>query len=259
MILAKAKDLNIFYDKNHVLKNVSFDVGPGEIVGVIGPNGAGKTTILKAFAKLIQPTTGSLEILGKYLSEIRNEDSSKIIAYLPQNHAIYWSLSVERVIALGRIPHLMPWQKSDSQDKDIIYKSMKMTDTDALRNRDINALSGGEQTLVMIARVLAQQTPLILADEPMQGLDPNHQIKIMELFKKIAGENKGIIIVMHDLSLAARFCDKLILLNEGHVLDSGPPRKVLSPENLKDAFRIEARFQYDKKDLFLIPWKCVCQ
>lgn len=219
-----------------VLRDVSLRIGAGECVGLIGPNGAGKTTLMRAALGLL-PGRGhsSLAALDR-LSRARRT------AWLPQQREIAWPVEVESVVALGRNPHRAPAQRLSPADRAAIDSAIARMGLEGLRHRAANQLSGGEQARTLIARALAQQTPLLMADEPTAGLDPASQITLMEIFAAEAAAGNAVMCSLHDLGLAARHCTRLLVLHRGELVADGPPASVLVPDLLADVFQITAHF-----------------
>ncbi|MFX0544572.1 ABC transporter ATP-binding protein [Roseovarius sp. S1116L3] len=221
-----------------ILKDVSLDIAPGEFVGLIGPNGAGKTTLMRAALGLI-PSTGHSS-----LAAMAPRARAKAAAWMPQAREIAWPVTVETLVMLGRVPHLGAGQRAAPADIAATEAAIARMGLEPLRHRAATRLSGGETARVLIARALAQDTPLLMADEPTAGLDPAHQISTMETFAALAAQGKSCLVSLHDLGLAVRHCTRLILLapGEGLVAD-GAPEAVLTPERLDDVFGIEAAFR----------------
>ncbi len=245
------KGLRVRRGRRIVLDGVSLAVTPGECVGLIGPNGAGKTTLMRAALGLL-PHEGTTS-----LSTLPAHVRAKSAAWLPQARHIAWPVSIERLVALGRLPHLPTGARlspSDQQAVDRALKQMGLTDA---RKRPATELSGGEQARVLIARVLAQETPLVLADEPTAGLDPAYQISTMKLFRNMAEAGKAVVTSLHDLGLAARFCTRLILLENGKVTSDGPPEAVLSSDNIARAFGIRAHLSQGADGTIFQPLELV--
>ncbi len=238
MTLLAVSNLSVSLGKARVLNDVSFSVGRGEFVGLIGPNGAGKSTLLRSLLGLV-PSHGDIEIDGKAAAALIARERAKKIAYLAQEREIAWDAPVEMVVALGRAPHRPAFAAPGEADRAAIDRAMRRMEVDAFRDRPATELSGGEKARVLIARALAQDAPLLLADEPAAGLDPSHQIVLMKTFSTLAGEGHGIVASMHDLSLAARWCSRLILLDKGVILADGPPREVLTAERLRAVYAVE--------------------
>ena len=207
-----------------VLKAVDFEARPGEITGLIGPNGAGKSTLLRAIVGLVPVEAGEIQIAGIPAGGISRLDKAKAVSYLPQLAEVHWPLTAEALVALGRYPH----GKFPTNTNGIIAKSLKAVDAMHLRGREVLSLSAGERARVLLARALAVEAPLLLADEPVASLDPEHQLKVMAVLRALAKDGRAVVIVLHDLTLAARFCDTLFLLNKGRLAGAGTPDKVLS-------------------------------
>ena len=218
-----------------VLDGVSLDIAAGEIVGLLGPNGAGKTTLLRAALGLLP--AGGLSSLALMPPKTR----AKVAAFLPQAREIVWPMTVERIVALGRVPHLSPGAEAEGADRAAIDRALEAMDLTAMRDRVATKLSGGEQARVLLARVLAQETPLVLADEPVSGLDPAHQIATMEVFAGLARQGRSVLASLHDLALAYRWCDRVVLIDGGRIVAEGAPETVLTPANLGAVFGIEVQ------------------
>ena len=251
MRMIEAQKIRVSFDGLKILRDVDLELRKGEVLGLIGPNGAGKSTLLKVLIGELTPEFGNVKILDG-----KKDHVAKKVAYLPQGQVIHWPLSVKRLVSLGRIPHLMPWEQLGPEDEKAIAQAMEDTDVAHLKDRFVDHLAGGERNLVLLARALATQPSVLLADEPVQGLDPAHGLQVMELLSRFADAEHGVIVVLHDLTLAARFCHRLVLLHQGKVIASGKPEEVLAPENLKKSYHIEAK--YGTKDAFyIVPWKTV--
>ncbi len=243
MTLLTLRDLAISLRGRTVLHGVSLAVEAGEFVGLIGPNGAGKTSLMRAALGLL-PFDGhsSLAALGA-------DDCARAAAWMPQTREIAWPVSVETVVGLGRLPH----RDTAAGDRAHVDAAIAQMNLGPLRHRAATRLSGGEQARVLIARALAQETPLLLADEPIAGLDPAHQIATMQTFSRLATDGKSVLVSLHDLGLAARHCTRLVLLGHGTLIADGAPRDVLTPDNLAQVFGISAWFQDTEHGLVCQP------
>ena len=222
-----------------VLVDVSLAVQPGQFLGLIGPNGAGKSTLLRACLGLVA-ARGRLRLDGVDLGGLRPSERALYLSYLPQEREIAWAMSVEAVVALGRLPHRTRFADASARDRAAVEAAMTRMDLLRFRDRPATALSGGERARVLIARALAQETPVLLADEPLAGLDPQHQIALMQLFAELAAEGRIVIASMHDLTLAARWCHRLLLLRDGRRVGEGPPATVLTADTLRRVYHVDA-------------------
>jgi len=223
-------DLTVMRGPCPVVDRVSLTVAPGEVVGLIGPNGAGKTTLMRAALGLL-PHRGQSS-----LAALTPAARARAAAWLPQAREIAWGISVEALVGLGRVPHA----DGAADDARAVAAALARTDLTAFADRPATALSGGEQARVLLARALAQEAPLLIADEPIGGLDPAHQIATMQAFRDLAAEARGVLVSLHDLGLAARFCDRLVLLQAGRKVAEGPPAAVLDADRLANVFGILA-------------------
>ncbi|WP_420858289.1 ABC transporter ATP-binding protein [Marivivens marinus] len=230
-----------------VVDDVSLSVGAGEVVGLIGPNGAGKTTLLRAILSLL-PFEGTSS-----LAALDPRARARAAAWMPQAREIAWPVPVETLVMLGRVPHLAGGAKPSEADHAAVASAIAAMHLAGFETRPATELSGGEQARVLIARVLAQDTPLILADEPIAGLDPAHQISTMEVFRREAAAGKTVIASIHDLGLAARHCTRLILMDKGKLVADGTPEEVLTADNMARVFRINAHLSSDASGLLFQP------
>lgn len=224
-----------------VLRDISFSVGPGEFVGLLGPNGAGKSTLLRALLGLV-PSHGAVAIAGRPSGAMSAAERARLVAYLPQEREIGWGIPVEDVVALGRMPHRPAFAGIGNDDLQAIERAIERMEVEDLRHRPATELSGGEKARVLIARALAQEAPLLLADEPTAGLDPSHQIALMRIFAALAAEGHAIVASLHDLGLAARWCSRLFLVEQGAIVADGAPAEVLTAERLRQVYGVESYF-----------------
>lgn len=228
MTLLTLENLTVRRGQCPVVDGVSLTVSEGEFVGLIGPNGAGKTSLLRGALGLL-PHEGRSS-----LAALPARARAMAAAFLPQGREIAWPVSVEDLVALGRGPH----GRGSDADRAAVARALDRMGLENYRTRAATQLSGGEQARVLIARALAQDTPLLLADEPVAGLDPEAQLKTMDVFAALAAEGRAVVASIHDLGLAARDCTRLVLLQAGRIVADGPPREVLSDENLADVFGV---------------------
>ncbi len=247
----RASGVSYRYLESPVLREVSLNVAEGEVVGLIGPNGAGKTTLLRVMSGLLEPEAGSVHWGDSPLKSLPESERGRLLAYLPQGAPAHWPLQVERVVELGRIPHRAWWQRLSEPDHEAIERAIVAADVERLRGRIVTTLSGGERTRVMLARVFATEPSLILADEPVASLDPFHQLQVMSTLRSHASEGGGVLVVMHDLNLAARYCDRLVVLDRGQVACEGPVREVLDNPALAAAYSVRIDVVEDRGELWV--------
>jgi iron complex transport system ATP-binding protein len=227
------RNLDLSYGKTRVLQNVSLDVSRGEFVVIIGPNGTGKTSFLKALAGLIRGS-GEIEILGRPIAEYSRRQLAESVAVVPQQVPIEFPFTVAETVLMGRSPHLGILEVEGDRDRQIAQQAMEFTEIAHLAARRLDELSGGERQRVIIARAICQEPQLILLDEPTASLDPAHQVRVMDLMERLR-QQQGVTVVMvsHDLNLAAMYGDRLLLMDNGSIIASGPPAEVLTAGQLE--------------------------
>lgn len=250
MNLLEVTNLNLGYGKRTLLQKIHFSVHEGEFVGILGVNGAGKTSLLKALMGLIPITQGKILFKNKLREKWDRLELAKQISYLEQNQKIAWPLQAEAVVRLGLYPFAEK-EVSPSQVTDV----MKETDCLHLASKPIDQLSGGEQTLVLLARALVTQPDLLCMDEPITNLDPRHEMMVMNFLSSLIVQKKSIIAVLHSLPIAAQFCTRIILLHEGQIFADGKPEEVLTSENIRKVYGVDAHIEKRGEKFFVLPWK----
>jgi iron complex transport system ATP-binding protein len=233
----KAESLSFAYNKKPILKDIDFEIKKGSFVSIIGPNGAGKSTLVNIMSKVLLPSTGELEIEGKNIKELTSFDVAKRIAVVPQYFEIGFDFLVYDIVLMGRYPHIKRYKGESNSDYEIAKKVMELTKTLTFKSRKYNELSGGEKQRVIIAQALAQDTPIIILDEPTSHLDINFQIEFMELFYDLNKKHgKTIIGIFHDINLALQYSDTIIMLKEGSIFSSGSSSDVITRSNIMSVF-----------------------
>jgi iron complex transport system ATP-binding protein len=237
-----------------IVANVSFKLNRGEIVGLIGPNGAGKSTLLKAVVGAGPLHGGEAKLDGRAIASYEPRDRARRMAFLPQERRVEWRLPVRDVVLLGRYPHHAGFGGPTPGCRAAAARAMAQVGVEVLADRPATTLSAGERARVLLARALAVEAPLLLADEPIAALDPRHQIHVMEILRDRARAGDGVLVVLHDLALAARFMDRLILLSRGEVAADGPPEAVLSQDNLASVYGVSALRGSENGAVWVLPW-----
>lgn len=250
----EARRLSVSLGGREILKGIDLAVPASCFVGLIGPNGAGKSTLMRALAGLA-PFSGEITVRGRELTSLTSRKRAQEIAYLAQSRDVAWPVPVEDVVALGRLPHRPAFSAIGANDRKAVDLAIAEMELEGFRRRLATELSGGELARVLMARVLAQETGIIIADEPAAGLDPAHQLSLMQLFRRLASSGRTVIVSLHELSLAARWCDRLVLIDHGRILSDAQPEEVLTPERLRSIYGIDAFIGRDPGGLLLVPTK----
>ncbi|MCS7115778.1 MAG: ABC transporter ATP-binding protein [Nitrososphaerota archaeon] len=241
MVTLEIVDINCYYGSIKALENITFKVREGEFVGILGPNGSGKTTLLRTISRTLKPKVGAVLLDNVNVYDLSVRDAAKNIAVVPQETTFTFDFTALDVVLMGRHPYINRFGMEGREDLAIAEKAMELTNTWHLADRPMNELSGGEKQLVLIARALTQEPKVLLLDEPTTHLDINHQIEIMDLLKEICKAKALVVLaVFHDFNLAARYCDSAILLNRGKIYSIGSMDAVLTAENIRKVFRINA-------------------
>ena len=223
-------------DEKVLISEVKLDLNPGDLLAIVGPNGAGKSTLCSLLAGDITPKAGSVQLCGHGLQETKPAVLARLRSMLTQQNHIRFPFTAREVVMMGRHPHIRRWRSPTETDFAAVDDAMKSVQTIHLADRIYPTLSGGEQRRVSLARVLAQDTPVMLLDEPTNALDIAHQQLVMSLCRRLADEGRAVLAVLHDLNLAAAFADRLVVLSEGQVVAKGKPEEVLTPQLLYDVF-----------------------
>jgi iron complex transport system ATP-binding protein len=249
-----AHALNVSLGSRAVLHDISLSLADSHLVALVGPNGAGKTTLLRALAGLV-PATGNIDVGGRALASLSLRDRAKRFAYLPQGHIVHWPLPSRDIVALGRYPHgATDPARLSPRDLEAVARAMQAADVVQFADRRATELSGGERSRVALARVLAVEAPVILADEPTSSLDPRHQLDVMQTLRVAADRGVLVIVVTHDLGLAARFADHVLVLSAGRLASQGKPAEALSEQVLADVFRVSAYRAEHEHAAVIVPW-----
>ena len=239
----EASGIKVWLKRRAVLNGLDLAADRGQLTAVIGANGAGKTTLLRVLAGLLPAAAGEARLDGRALAAWPRPQLARTLAYLPQERTIHWALSARSVVALGRLPHRALGQGESAADRAAIARAITTMDIGHLAERPVSDMSGGEKARVLMARALAQEPRVLIADEPAAGLDPAHQLALFRHFVTFATSGRTVLVALHDLSLAARFCHKIVLVHAGRALAAGPPEEVLTPPQLAAAYGIAAEYR----------------
>ena len=250
----EAANISVTLGGKLIVDRASLAVSTGEIVGLIGPNGAGKSTLLRAMLGFVERTSGEVKLDGADFLARPGRERARAVAFLPQDRRVEWRLPAGDVVMLGRYPHQSGFGGPSPEDRAAVDRALGAVDATTLSDRPVAVLSGGERTRVLLARALAVEAPLLLVDEPIAALDPYHQLHVMEILRERARSGGGVLAVIHDLALASRFMDRLILMDGGHIAAEGVPAEVLTAERLAQVYRIDAASGVEDGRPWLLPW-----
>ena len=238
--LIAAENITYAYETSLVLKDLSVSIKEQDFIGLIGPNGSGKSTLLKIMGGILKTDSGSIQFKKSHVSKINKKLFAQSVSWIPQDHPMIFPFKVSEIVMMGRHPYLSPLSFESEEDFDITRRAMETTMTSQFADRYFNEISGGEKQRVMIASALAQKPEIMLLDEPTSALDLKYQIQILNILKNLnAHHNMTLVMAMHDLNLASRFCNRLLLLNEGKIVRDGTPKQVLEKNILEQVYGIE--------------------
>jgi iron complex transport system ATP-binding protein len=252
MVKLKIKDVEFSYASVPILKDVCIELRASEMLSVVGPNGAGKSTLLRCIDRILKPQRGSILLDEREIKEMSRMELAKKMGYIPQSSAQVFPATVFDTVLMGRRPHI-GWRSSEKDMKKVL-ETLQLLNIKSFAMRDINELSGGQQQKVFIARALTQEPDVLLLDEPTSNLDIKHQLEVMDIIKNIVRE-KGIAAIMaiHDLNLASRYADRIIMMNGGEVFDAGDAASVLTPENIKHVYDVEVEVPNHGGRPYIVP------
>lgn len=254
MNIIEVKNLSFDYDQSRVLGDLSFAVEKGSFLSIAGPNGAGKSTLLNLLSANLKPGTGTVSIDDTPVGSYSAESLARKIAVVGQEFVPVFGFSVIETVLMARIGHYGRWGFETKADREIVRNALKATDTEQFASRQLGQISGGERQRVFIARALAQDTPVLLLDEPTSFLDLQHQVRIYDLLKQMQVEqNKTIVAITHDINLAGQYCDEVLLLGSGTDYHKGPSAEVFSAENLEKVFDVTGFSGQVGKENFFLP------
>ncbi|HTK13699.1 MAG TPA: ABC transporter ATP-binding protein [Xanthobacteraceae bacterium] len=237
--LLQAKEVGVRIGSKPIVADAALTLRAGELVVLVGPNGAGKTTLLRALAGLAL-ASGDIIVQGTPLHHLAPRARAKIIAYLPQGHVFHWPMEVSAVVGLGRQPYADAFSALSPEDRIAVARAMAATTTEPFVGRAVTSLSGGEQARVALARALATEAPILLADEPTASLDPRHQLMVMDILRATAHRGTGVLAILHDLVLASRYADRVLVMQHGRIVADDSPDAALSLDRLASVFGVEA-------------------
>lgn len=234
----EAKEIQSVLSGSQILKGVDLKAGRQELLGVIGPNGSGKSTLLKCIYRVLKPTAGAVYLDGKPLEQLSYRKSAQEVAVVAQHNYYNFDFCVRDVVLMGRAPHKRPLERDSAEDYRIVTEALETVGMADFADRTFSTLSGGEQQRVILARALAQQTPCLILDEPTNHLDIKFQLQLMDL---VRGLNRTVIAAIHDLNIAALYCDRLCAVKDGKIVGEGTPRELLTPEFIRKVYEVDAQ------------------
>jgi iron complex transport system ATP-binding protein len=245
----EAKSVEAILGGRNILKGVDLEAGEKELVGVIGPNGSGKSTLLKCVYRVLKPTGGAVYLDGKPLDSYSYRESAKRVAVVAQHNYYNFDFSVQDVVLMGRAPHKRALERDNAEDFRIVAQALETVGLSEFAERSFSTLSGGEQQRVILARALAQQPFCLILDEPTNHLDIKYQLQLMDL---VRGLDRTVIAAVHDLNIAAMYCDRLYAVKGGRIVGAGTPRELLTPDFIREVYEVDARIMDDSDGLHIL-------
>ncbi|WP_462379010.1 ABC transporter ATP-binding protein [Pseudomonas sp. Marseille-QA0892] len=240
-----AEALSLGYPDTAIIEGLSLRIPPARVTAIVGPNGCGKSTLLAGLCRLHKPSAGSVLLNGKVISTLPSKDVARLLALLPQDAMAPDGLTVSELIRFGRQPHQSLLRQWSPEDQAIIDEALRVADLEALAERPLESMSGGQRQRAWIAMAIAQQTPLLLLDEPTSALDLGHQIEVFELIRDLAGAGKTVVMVVHDLSSACRYADHLVAMKAGRIIAEGAPSAIVTPELVEALYDVRCTLMAD--------------
>lgn len=247
-----AENIRLSYGAQEILKGVRIESNTNEFVGIIGPNGSGKSTLLKCIYRILKPDAGQVFLDGEELRTMSVRDSARKMAVVAQHNYYNFDFTVREVVLMGRAPHKKAMERDNAEDFEIAGNALRTVEMEEFAERNFSTLSGGEQQRVILARALAQQTPCLILDEPTNHLDITHQLQLLQIVKNL---NVTVISAIHDLNIAAMFCDRLYVLKKGEIVGAGTPQEVLTPEFIREIYRVDTEIVRDSSGQLHVLFK----
>ncbi len=254
MIQLQAKGIEFGYSSTPILKDVSFEIGPSKLVSIVGPNGSGKSTLIKCIDRILTPACGNILIDRKEVTKMDRMEIAKNLSYVPQSSARTFSSNVFDTILMGRRPHIGWLSSSDDEEK--VWEVLRLLGIEELAMSGFGELSGGQQQKVLIARALVQETKVMLLDEPTSNLDIWHQLDVMNIVSDLVKKRRmTALLALHDLNLASKYSDGIIMMKKGRIMAVGSPASVLTPENIEAIYNVEVAVRSQSEEPFIVPVK----
>ena len=257
--ILQIRDTSFSYDRETVLHSVSMDIQPGEFVGVIGPNGSGKSTLLKLLGGVLTTGPGKLFFREKDYKDYHRKQMAQSITWIPQDHSMAFPFKVSEIVLMGRHPYLSAFTFEGDEDIEIARNAMERTQILQFAQRGFNEISGGEKQRVVIAGAITQEPEVMILDEPTSALDIKYQIQILNILQQLnKDEQMTVVLAMHDLHLASKFCDRLVLLDQGKIFQDGRPEDVLKKENIEEVYGVKVHLIKDHDGDIMISPDTIC-